>query len=363
MDSLRIDDVSVSFFRKELPNVITNGIVTQTHANLVMVQVRAEGVSGFGWVTGTETVWQAAKELADTIRGQDLLATERRWADMYRPKVIGRKGLTTRAVSALDIAMWDAKAKALGLPLRTLLGGYTDRVRGYVAGGYYTADGTLTSLTAEMRGHVEAGARAVKMKIGAATFDEDIARVRAVRAEVGADVDILVDANGCYRTYEARMMARRLAPMNVFWFEEPVSWENLQGYAMVRGDGTVAVAGGENEYTRYGFRDVLDARAVDILNPDAQVLGGVSEWIKVCHLALAREIAIAPHGNQEIHIHLATGLPGTILLEYYPREVVGLMSEMVLNPLSFVDGYVTAPTGPGLGVELDWQHLRTYQIL
>jgi len=361
--SLPVERLTITLHRKALPEAITNGILTQTHASIVMVRAQSQGIEGIGWVTGDEIVWQAAQTLAPLVEGEDAVATERLWAALYQPKRIGRRGLTTRAVSAIDIALWDLKAKALGVPLWRLLGGATDRVRGYIAGGYYTASGTKATLAAEMRRNVERGARAVKMKIGAATFREDLERVAAVRAEVGEEVDLLVDANGRYRTDEAREMARLLAPFYVFWLEEPVSWENLAGYALLRRDGLVRIAGGENEYTRYGFRDLLAAQACDVLNADAQVLGGISEWIKVNHLAQAAEVALAPHGNQEVHIHLATGLAGTILLEYYPREVVGLMSDMVLNPLTFVHGDVLAPEGPGLGVEIDWRYLETCRVL
>ena len=112
-----------------------------------------------------------------------------------------------------------------------------------------------------------------------------------------------------------------------------------------------------------GASYILRAEGVDVINPDAQVLGGISEWVKVAHLALAQEVAIAAHGNQEVHVHLATGVPGGILLEYYPRAVVGLMSEMVLTPLTFEDGFVRPPEAPGLGVELDWTHLERHRVL
>jgi L-alanine-DL-glutamate epimerase-like enolase superfamily enzyme len=245
VNRLPVDEVSVALYRKALPAAITNGVATQTHAH-------RDGARQGGWARGvrlggSETVWQAAQELAPLVVGSDALCTERVWTAMYRPKVIGRRGLTTRAVRAVDIALWDLKAKALELPLWRLLGGHADRIRGYVAGGHYTAGGTLASLAEEMRHNAELGARAVKMKIGVESVERDLERVRAVRAEVGDGVDILVDANGCYRTDEARHMARCLADLGVFWFEEPVSWENTSGYAWLRRDGHVRIAGGENE--------------------------------------------------------------------------------------------------------------------
>lgn len=272
----------------------------------------------------------------------------------YQPKLIGRKGLTTRAVSALDVALWDHFAKRLVVSVHALVGGYRERVPVYAAGGYYQPGKGLKDLGDEMVGYVARGARAVKMKIGALSLADDVRRVRAVRDAVGEDIEVLVDVNGAYRTDVARQMARRLAPLGVFWFEEPLSAENLDGYRLLVQDGAVPIAHGENEYTCFGFRDLIVGRTADILNADAQVLGGVTEWRKVAALADAYEIPVAPHGNQEIHLPLVAGVRGGLILEYYHENVVGVMQEMLAERLPLnSDGTVSVPDRSGFGVLLD----------
>jgi L-alanine-DL-glutamate epimerase-like enolase superfamily enzyme len=360
-----IEALTVTYYRKPYRRAITNGKYTYTESRLVMVRVTDhDGVTGIGWVSGGETVFQAAVELAPLVLGADPLAVERVWDRLYQPKLIGRKGLTTRAISAIDIALWDAMGKRLGVSVHRLLGAYRDSIPAYAAGGYYEEGKGLAELAEEMVHYVELGARAVKMKIGALSLEEDAARVRAVREAVGETVSVLVDANGAYDTATARLMARKLAPWNPFWFEEPLSPENFAGYRWLRQDGLVRIAHGENEYTRYGFRDLLVGGLADVINPDAQVLGGVTEWRKVAALAASHEIPVAPHGNQEIHVHLVTGLPGGLLLEFYHDNVVGLAVEMIANRLRLnSDGTVSPPAAPGLGVELDEDLLARHRVL
>ena len=231
---------------------------------------------------------------------------------------------------------------------------YRDEIPAYVAGGYYEEGKGLAELAEEMAGYLAKGARAVKMKVGALPLGEDMERVKAVRVAVGDRVDLLVDANGAYTTPAARSMAKLLAGQGVYWFEEPLSPDNIAGYRLLVQDGCVPIAHGENEYTRCGFRDLVSAGAADILNPDAQVLGGVTEFRRVASLAAAHEVPFAPHGNQEIHAHLVAGLPGGLLLEYYNENVVGLQVEMVANRLTLnPDGTVSPSSAPGLGVVLD----------
>ncbi len=359
-----IDRIQVAWYRSSFPIPITNGKYTYPVSQVVMVEITdREGAVGVGWVSGNATVYHALLEWAPQILGMQTDTVERIHDRLYQPKLIGRRGLTTRAVSALDIALWDHLGKRTGLSVHRLLGGYRENIPVYVAGGYYQAGKGLAELGDEMVGYVERGARAVKMKIGALALGEDLKRVQAVRDAVGDDVEILVDANGAYRTDIARQMARLLANYRVFWFEEPLSPENLDGYRLLRQDGAVTIAHGENEYTRYGFRDLIAGQTVDVINADAQVLGGITEWRMVAAMANAYEIPIAPHGNQEIHIHLVTAVPGGLILEYYNENVVGLMQEMLVNPLPLnPDGTITVPDRPGLGVELNPEVLDRYRV-
>jgi L-alanine-DL-glutamate epimerase-like enolase superfamily enzyme len=282
---------------------------------------------------------------------------------MWNPKLVGRRGLTTQAVSAVDIALWDLRGKAAGMPVHKMLGGYRDRVPIYVAGGYYADGKTLKDLQDEMAGYVEAGARAVKMKVGLAPIAEDVARVTAVRKAIGAEIKLLLDANCAYRAHEAIQLARRIEAYDIFWFEEPVGADDYEGYRRVASMTSIPLAGGENEYTKYGFRDLIACGGVPILNPDAKIAGGITECMKIAAIAQAHDLAIAPHGAQEVHIHLAAALPNAIILEYYPKEFDPLAGRrfttaMPLQP----DGTVIPPDLPGLGAEPDYATLKEYRV-
>ena len=369
---MKITDVQVHLYSKPYDSPISNGKYTYYAAKNVLVQIATdEGVTGVGWCSaggigepkGRDVIVAVIDEMKQVLIGEDPFNVERIWANLYQPKLWGRKGLTTRAISAIDIALWDVIAKAVDKPLYKLLGGYTDEVRCYVAGGYYQKGKGLTELQAEMESYVAQGANAVKMKVGAVPLREDGERVKAVRKAIGDKVDLLVDANNAYVAADAVRMAAILEDYDVFWFEEPVSPDNMRGSAEVARSSSVPVAAGENEYTRWGFRELFESGAVDIVNPDAMVLGGITEYRKVAALAAAYEIPIAPHGSQEVHVHLLAAFPMPLILEFYNPNVAGLNDVMFHDKLKLTDrGTVELPQGPGLGVEINWDGLAPYLI-
>ena len=173
-----------------------------------------------------------------------------------------------------------------------------------------------------MSGYVKLGARAIKMKIGGMRIREDVERVAAVRDAVGPDVDILLDANGAYTVFDAVKVARSLEPLDIYWFEEPIHPEDYEGLARVAGSTTIPIAAGENEYTKHGFRDLIERTGVGILNADAQILGGITEFMKVAAIAQAHNVPIAPHGHPHIHTPLVAAIPNGLIVEYYPSSVV-----------------------------------------
>ncbi len=369
---MKITNVSAALYAKLYETPITNGKYTYVASKNVIVTVETdEGVSGFGIcggggldrAGGRDVIVDIVGDMAPALIGEDPFNVERIWESLYQPKLFGRKGLSTRAISAIDIALWDCIARSVDRPLYKLLGGYSDEVRAYIAGGYYEKGKGLAELQDEMLACVEQGANAVKIKVGAASMREDEARVAAVREAIGDQIDLLVDANNAYVAADAVRMARVLEQYDVFWFEEPVSPDNMRGSAEVARSTSVPVAAGENEYTRWGFRELFESGAVDIANPDAMVLGGVTEYRKVAALAAAYEIPIAPHGLQEIHIHLLAAFPLPLILEYYNPNVAGLNQVMFREKLELTEqGTVKVPQGPGLGVEIDWDALAEYRI-
>lgn len=361
---MRIVGFEAAWYSIPFERPITNARYTYAATDLVFCRLRTdEGAEGVGWVHGSRIVYEALRQLEPYVVGRDPFRYEAIWAGMYLPKVFGRKGLTTRAISCVDIALWDLMGRVTGQPVWKLLGGHADRVPAYVAGGYYVEGKGLDDLAAEMAGYVQAGARAVKMKVGGLPIKQDAERVRVVREAVGPDVRLLVDANNAYRAYEAIQFARAVEPYDVYWLEEPVAPDDLQGSARVRQAGIVPVAAGENEYTRWGFRDLALAGACDIWNADAQVLGGITEWRKVASLAQAFEIPIAPHGDQEIHVHLVASAPNGLIVEYYDRSTNPLREALFgETALRLQDGCVSPPDRPGLGVHVDFKAIERYRV-
>lgn len=361
---MQITSITTEEFRWPRHKPISNGKHTYTHSSLGVVRIETDaGVTGIG-LGGTGLVGQATIQvLTHELMGEDPIDVERLWHKMWVPKIIGRRGLTTRAISAIDIGLWDIRAKVAQMPLYKLLGGFRDRVPTYIAGGYYEEGKGLRELQEEMVTSVNMGARAVKMKVGAVPIPEDVARVKAVREAVGPDVKLLVDANCAYRAYEAVQFAKRVEQFDVFWFEEPVAPDDYEGHRKVAEASSIPVATGENEYTRYGFRDLIEHKAAAILNADAKVLGGVTEFMKVAALAQAHDLDVAPHGSQDIHVHLVSAIANGLILEYYRDSVDPMWGKMYHHTLGVNDdGTVSPPNVPGHGAEPNYEALEPFRV-
>lgn len=361
---MKITRISSEEYRWPRHKPISNGKHTYTHTGVCFVKVETDaGVTGVGLSTGGAIVRAAIDQFARQLVGEDPIDVERLWHTMWIPKLSGRRGMTTRAISGIDIALWDLRAKVANMPLYKMLGGFRDRMPTYIAGGYYEPGKGLKELAAEMADNVAMGARAIKMKIGAVSINEDVERVKTVRQAIGPDVKLLVDANCAYRHWEAIRIARRIEDYDIYWFEEPVAPDDYEGHRKIAAATSIPIATGENEYTRYGFRDLIEHNAAAILNADANILGGVTEFMKVAALAQAHDLDIAPHGAQEVHIHLVTAIANGLILEFYRDTVDPMWGKIYSQTLRLNnDGTVSPPDAPGLGVDPIYENLAQYRI-
>jgi D-arabinonate dehydratase len=361
---MKIRDITLQEYRWPRARPITNGKHTYTHVNYALVKITTdEGITGIGLGHGGEIERAIIRHLTPLLIGEDPIAVERLWHRMWEPKLTGRRGLTTRAISAIDIGLWDIRAKAANLPLYKMLGGFRDSVPTYIAGGYYEDGKGLRELAREMEDNVAMGARAIKMKVGAVSIGEDVERVRVVREAIGPDVKLLADANCAWRAREAIAFARRAERYDLFWLEEPVAPDDYDGHRAVARASTIPIATGENEYTRYGFRDLIRAEAASILNADAKILGGVTEFMKVAAMAQAHDLDIAPHGSQDIHVHLVAAISNGLILEFYRDTVDPMWSRIYRDTLRLnADGTVSPPQAPGIGIEPDEDALAPHRI-
>jgi len=333
------------------------------HSALMVHIVTDAGIEGLGPGRGGQAARQIIEgSLRPLLLDRDPLRIEQIWNDLYwRVRGIGRKGLALCALSAIDIALWDLKAKSLGLPLYQLLGAYADSVPVYGSGGWTNLN--VEELLDEMAGYAARGMKAVKMKVGkdfGRSEAEDMLRLAAVRDAVGDDIELYVDANGGYYAKQAIQMARKFEAYEVGWLEEPVIADDLDGLASVVRASNIPVATGEHEYTKYGFRDLMTRGAADIVQPNVTRVGGVTEWLKVVHMAEAFNLPVAPHDAQLIHLHLACATPNLLRLEYLQGHEEADKILFTEFPLPIDGMWSPAPDKPGLGLELDPLAVKLY---
>jgi len=304
----------------------------------------------------TRVLRQMVDELADLLVGQDAGHIAGFWARAWKDiNFFGHKGVTVMGISALDGALWDIAGKAAGLPLYRLLGGARDRVPAYHSGGLWL-DRDIDALAREAQDMVAQGFGAVKMRLGMADARQDAQRVGAVRAAIGPDIKLMADANQGLNEAQAIRLGRLLEEHDLTWFEEPLPAWDLEGLARVAAALDTPIASGETEYTRYGFRSMLALRSADVLMPDLQRVGGVSEFMRVGHMAESHDIPVSSHLFPETSLQVLGALSNAIFLEYMPW-----FSTLYREPLEFAGGMAVVPERPGWGHTFDEQRITALE--
>lgn len=324
-----------------------------------------EGIEGLGMTYSSPGVKEVINDaLKNILIGKDPIEIERLWNDMFwKVRGYGRKGIAFCAISAIDIGLWDLKAKYLNLPLYKLLGAYTNSVPVYGSGGW--TNFSEPELVEEMTAYVESGIPRVKMKVGknfGNSEREDIERVAAVRKAVGDDVSIYIDANNGYYRKQAIYMAREFEQFQIGWLEEPLIPDDIDGMAAIARTTTIPIASGEHEYLKYGFRDLIERGGADIIQPDIGRVGGVTEWMKVAHIAQAFNLPVAPHALQLVHLHVACAIPNLKVVEYMNVSLEGDKVWYTDFPEQKNGTWSPFPDKPGLGLELDHYSVSKFSI-
>jgi D-arabinonate dehydratase len=335
-----------------------------------------EEITGLGFLTGLGVASGSEiivineiieKGLKPMVLGKDPFTIEQLWQTMYQGTTrYGRKGAAVRAISGVDMALWDIVGKKAGTPVYKLLGGYADKTKVYASGGFYTQRNDISELVDEMRGYIDRGFRAVKMKVGR-DIRQDVVRVEAVRKAIGDDIDLLVDANEAWDLGNAIRFVRAIEPYQIFWLEEPLMPDDIDGYAQLTAQSTVPIAAGENEYTKYGFKELISRKAVHVVQPDVTRVGGVSEWMKVAAMARAWNMPCVTHAVQEVHISLVTAVSNAPIMEYFAPEhyLQTFLTDLFVEPAcvhQVVDGFVRAPEAPGLGLKCDPELVERFRV-
>ena len=336
-----------------------------------LVRVRTDtGAEGIGFCYGGHKaghlVTIAIRDLLrDVVLGQDPHQVEALWSAMYQEALLhGRRGIILRAMSAIDIALWDVVAKEAGLPLYQYLGAYRDEVvPAYASGGQYAEGETPEDLARELQICLDMGFRAVKMKVGGLPPAEDATRVRIAREAVGPNVHLFLDANNAWPDAHTAIQAiRHFEEYNPGWMEEPLMPDDIHGHAAVAAAIQMPVAMGEIHATRWEFRQLIEHKAASILQPDVGVCGGITEWRRIAALAAGNNIPVAPHWLAEVHVHLVASIPNAIWTEYDTDLRGGGVGRLFSTRLDIKSGGLALPQRPGLGVELDQAAVKCYSV-
>lgn len=363
-----VDSFGVSIPLDEPVSWSTGSVDARDHA---IVRIRTDaGYEGLGYTLG----YGAATIMADVIDailapivvGEDPRDVRRIWNDLFdRSLQIGRNGIMMRAISMIDIALWDLIAKDAKQPLHKHLGAVTNRVPTYASGGYYRDSSGTEALRNELSTYVDRGHDIVKIKVGGRSVSTDVDRVAAARETIGPDRTLLLDANCRWRTEQEAVAAlRAFAPYEPYFIEEPVRPDSIGLMARINDAIDYHVAAGEIHETRYRFEQLIRTGAIDIVQADATVVGGITEWLSVAHHASSVDVPLAPHYNWDLHAPLLASVTNGLWLEYFYEDMGVKAFDAVLNyPLApDDDGYIELPDRAGHGVVLDEDRVDELRI-
>jgi L-rhamnonate dehydratase len=346
-------------------------------AGLLVQVITDEGLTGVGTVGAANghALFTIENHLKYVVLDQNPFDVEMLWERMFRESInYGRKGMALEAISAIDIALWDIMGKATGQPVYNLLGGKTrDRIQAYASKLYATE--ALDELAAEAQGYLDQGFKAMKQRFaygprqGRAGMQRNLELVRTVRDVVGPDVELAADAYMGWDVRYAIRMVKMLedAGLNLAWVEEPLMPDDVAGYAQVSAECDTLISGGEHEFTRYGFRELIGQHAVDIVQLDVNRAGGITEARKIWAMAAAHDLPVLPHSGQLHNAHLIMAHMNSPLAEYFPPPVGApdpneLFWTLFTGEPRAENGYITLSDAPGLGLEINWEVVNRHRV-
>jgi L-alanine-DL-glutamate epimerase-like enolase superfamily enzyme len=341
----------------------SDAIQTFSKQETIFVDIETEdGLSGTGYSytigTGGRAVLELLRnDIVPLLVGADAGQIEAVWQKLFwatHGTAVG--AITSLALAAVDIALWDLRGNALGQPLWRLAGGSQRRVPLYdTEGGWLqlpTADLVQSALRSKALGWP-----GVKIKVGKPRPHEDLERLRAVREALGPEIDLMVDANQSLTYAEAKRRVRLFEELDIYWFEEPLPADDLTGHVRLAASTSVPIAVGESLYSPSHFREYLAAGGASVVQPDVARVGGITPWLKIAHLAETFNVKVAPHFLMELHVSLAAAVPNALYVEHIPQ-----LRGITLSETEIIDGTAVAPNAPGIGIEWDREMIKRMRI-
>ena len=358
---MQIESIRTYHVSKPLKQKLVNSLFSIERIEHVLLEIAVEGHTGIGFVYSINADQaKAVKAIMDgfarTMVGEDTDLIRLHWNNVQtRISGIGQTGVPVVAWAAFDTALWDLMAKQAGLPLYKLLGAFRSEVPVYASGGWLVP---LDELVQEALSYKAQGFRYYKMKVGCADYREDLERIEKVRTALGDEVEVMIDANQGWTVKKCIAAAPRLLELGVNYLEEPVAAMDYSGQAEIRENIPIQVAAGESLFMLSDFFELMRNRCVDIINPDLQRCGGVSEFMQVCALANAFRIPVTSHLFTEASVHLLAAAPTATHVEYVPEWWQGIFTR---EP-NIVDGMLRLGDEPGLGVEFDHDFIAGHAV-
>ncbi len=368
----KIESVSVCIARVPLDNPVTFSTRQVRSREYCLVKIRStDGHEGLGYcyaVNGAGRLLRIAVTdlLGRLLVGQESTRVQGLWREMYQEALLlGRAGGVMRALSALDTALWDLNARSAGLPLYRYLGAAVqDRVPAYASGGYYLPGKSPDDLAQEMAGHVADGFKAVKMKVGLQSVAQERERIAAVRAAIGDDVRLMLDANNAWKDLPTALEYMRVfEPHNPFWIEEPFSPDDIDNHVRLARATPVTVATGEIEAGRWRFKDLIVQGASTLLQTDATVCGGITEFNRIAATADSFGVSVAPHAWHDVHVHVVAATTNATYAEWMPDDHIVNFRKLIDTQLQAEDGDLLLPQTPGLGFGFDDAAIGRYGVV
>jgi L-alanine-DL-glutamate epimerase-like enolase superfamily enzyme len=359
---MKIKDVRTTLLSVPLNPPIADSTHVLNHIQWVLVDVHTDdGLVGNSFMLTFDYGPELLRRIVDTelkklVIGRDPRDIPGIWQTCYSHcEYIGQTGLAAWGIAAIDIALWDLLGKQLGVPVAQLFGSNREQVPIYGSGGWLSY--SMDELLAEASAYLKSGFTMVKMKVGQTDIKRDAERVRAVRKLVGDDVRLMVDANQAWLPQQAIAFARQVEDQDIFWFEEPVAKDDLDGYCQVAANIGIPIATGEREFSLGVFREFLLRKGAAIVQPDALRIGGLSQCMKVAHLAESFNRPVAPHFYKELDVHVLAAVRNGLFLEYFDW-----LDDLLVHPLEVSNGMAKVPKRPGLGIEFKPEAVKEYKI-